>query len=160
MQTTTGVVFTKFSLIQFKKLRRVSGEQISRRRFPGSCPLKLSLPYYNFFLQGIRALWLCPRSNVFAICSKNLFSWCVFHALFFSAVCCNKMHSKHIPTIEPTLNSDTHLDTDHNQNDCNGNGNAHHGNDNIHELMVRKHEIDPDHHFRCQKRFTKEYFCF
>lgn len=49
-------------------------------------------------------------------------------------MCFNKMRLKHIPIIEPTLmNSDTHLDTDHNQNDCNGNGNAHHGNDNIHE---------------------------
>lgn len=49
-------------------------------------------------------------------------------------MCFNKMRLKHLPIIEPTLmNSDTHLDTDHNQNDCNGNGNAHHGNDNIHE---------------------------
>ena len=69
----------------------------------------------------------------FSFVPKTCFPGVFFHASFFSAMCFNKMRLKHIPIIEPTLNSDTHLDTDHNQNDCNGNGNAHHGNDNIHE---------------------------
>ena len=122
-----------YQVQEFELCATCLGGQISRRQFLGTCPLKLPLPHYNFFC-SIRALWLFPRPYVFFICSQNLFSWCVFHASFFSAMCFNKMHLKHIPIIEPTLmNSDTHHDTDHNQNDCNGNGNAHHDNDNVHE---------------------------